>query len=178
MAKTKKFYGVAGTNGYGVYDDWGEVMRARLYIKEIKTQRFDNYEDAKEFAYDRFVLLQYGVKEFYQIDEITKLNWFYHKKVKDYHKFNKVKKTEPIYTEKSGRSFFERTRQEVIQSQNKVQICESVMPVLQQIQMTMVSEQTQSVLTPVRQMVKPFTIDVPKPAEAKMVKPFTVSIRA
>ena len=29
MAKTKKFYGVAGTNGYGVYDDWGEVMRAK-----------------------------------------------------------------------------------------------------------------------------------------------------
>ena len=97
--------------------------------------------------------------------------------MKDYHKFNKVKKTEPIYTEKSGRSFFERTRQEVIQSQNKVQICESVMPVLQQIQMTMVSEQTQSVLTPVRQMVKPFTIDVPKPTEAKLMKPFTISVK-
>ena len=51
------------------------------------------------------------------------------------------------------------------------------MPVLQQIQMTMVSEQTQSVLTPVRQMVKPFTIDVPKPTEAKLMKPFTISVR-
>lgn len=167
MSKTKKFYGVAGTNGYGVYDEWGAVMRARLYIKEITAQGFDNYEDAKEFAYDQFVLLQYGAKEFYQIDEITKLNWFYHKKVKE----NKSRNTA-----KPGHSFFERTRQEAIQSQKKVQICASVMAAPQPIQTPMVSERTQPVLTPVRQMVKPFTIDVPKQEKPKMVKPFTINV--
>lgn len=170
MAKTKKFYGVAGTNGYGVYDDWGEVMRARLYIKEIKVQRFDNYEDAKEFAYDQFILLQYGAKNFHQIDEITKLNWFYHKK---------VKKNKTRNTEKPGMSFFERNRQEIIQAQKQEQTYDSIMPVpqpiQQSIQMPMLLEQTQPVLTPVRQMVKPFTIDVSKPTESKMVKPFTIS---
>ena len=44
MAKQKNSNGSNRNQvAYGVYDDWGEVMRARLYIKEIKTQRFDNY---------------------------------------------------------------------------------------------------------------------------------------
>ena len=48
----KKFYAVAGTNGYGVYDDWGEVMRAKPHIKKFKNKGFDNYEEAEEFFTD------------------------------------------------------------------------------------------------------------------------------
>ena len=47
----------------------------------------------------------------------------------------------------------------------------------QPIQTPMVSERTQSVLTPVRQMVKPFTIDVPKQEKLKMVKTFTIDVQ-
>ena len=46
----------------------------------------------------------------------------------------------------------------------------------QPIHTPMVPERTQPVLTPVRQMVKPFTIDVPKQEKPKMVKPFTIGI--
>lgn len=88
----KKFYAVAGTNGYGVYDDWGEVMRAKPHIKKFKNKGFDNYEEAEEYAYAQFISLQYGADAFYQIDEITELNGFNCKKVKKYHKANKTKK--------------------------------------------------------------------------------------
>ena len=179
MAKTKKFYGVAGTNGYGVYDDWGEVMRAKPHIKKFKNKGFDNYEEAEEYAYAQFISLQYGADAFYQIDEITELNGFNCKKVKKYYKANKTKKNKVKKNEprKTGHSFFERNRQEVIQSQKKVQICEPVMSTSQPIQTPMVSERTQSVLTPVRQMVKPFTIDVPKQEKLKMVKTFTIDVQ-
>ena len=39
MAK-KRFYGVAGTNGYGVFDDYGKVLKSRPYVKGFMLKGF------------------------------------------------------------------------------------------------------------------------------------------
>ena len=36
----KKFYGIAGTNGYGVYDDYDKVLGSRKYVKGYKIKSF------------------------------------------------------------------------------------------------------------------------------------------
>lgn len=39
MAK-KRFYGVAGINGYGVYNDYGKVLESKPYIRGFKVKGF------------------------------------------------------------------------------------------------------------------------------------------
>lgn len=50
----KKFYGVAGTNGYGVYDNYSKVLKAREYIKGYKVKSFKNLGDAEAYAVDMY----------------------------------------------------------------------------------------------------------------------------
>lgn len=54
----KKFYGIAGTNGYGVYDDYEKVLKSRGYIKEYKVKSFKNLIDAKRYAVETYESLQ------------------------------------------------------------------------------------------------------------------------
>lgn len=76
----KKFYGVAGKNGYGVYDDYGKVLGTKPYVKEYKVKGFRKCEEAEEYAVDMYGELQYGASKFNVVNAIHKLNWFYYKK--------------------------------------------------------------------------------------------------
>lgn len=79
MAK-KRFYGVAGENGYGVYNNYEKVIKCQPYVRKFKVKGFDTFEHAKEFANDTYFRLQYGAQDFFHIDQISQLNWFYYSK--------------------------------------------------------------------------------------------------
>ena len=78
--KKNKFYSVSGCNAYGVFDSYEQVMVAQKYIGAFKCKRFDNFEDAKYEAEERFWNLQKDVFTEYEIQEIRRINWCYYKK--------------------------------------------------------------------------------------------------
>lgn len=76
----KKFYGVAGVNGYGVYDNYKGVLKNREYVKAHHVKGFQTYADAETYAYDTYNKLQEGQPDFYRIEKIDRTNWFFHRK--------------------------------------------------------------------------------------------------
>lgn len=48
--KKKKYYAVAGFNGYGVYDNYDKVLRSRKYITGFKEKVFYNRKTAWKYA--------------------------------------------------------------------------------------------------------------------------------
>ena len=45
-----KFYSVAGMNGLGVYSSWGKAEEASKYLSSVRYKKFDNFEDAADYA--------------------------------------------------------------------------------------------------------------------------------
>lgn len=80
MSKKIKFYGVAGVNAYGVYNDYGKVQEAQEYIRKFKVKSFQEFEDAKDWAEETYYELQGDSYYNYEIEEIKKLNWCYYRK--------------------------------------------------------------------------------------------------
>lgn len=78
MAK-KRFYGVAGTNGYGVFDDYGKVLKSRPYVKGFMLKGFPYCREAKMYAVDTYKQLVYGTAGVNSTYEIKRMNRFYHK---------------------------------------------------------------------------------------------------
>lgn len=76
----KKFYGIAGTNGYGVYDNYNKVLESRGYVKGYKVKSFKDLREAERYAVDTYKGLQNGASDFYKIDPLARLNWFYYQK--------------------------------------------------------------------------------------------------
>lgn len=76
----KKFYGVAGVNGYGVYDNYKGVLKNREYVKAHHVKGFQTYAEAETYAYDTYKKLQEGQPDFYRIEKIDRTNWFFHRK--------------------------------------------------------------------------------------------------
>lgn len=70
----RKYYGVAGTKGYGVYNNWYQARNARRYTPHYKVKGEKDFEKAKAFAKDKFDELQNGRKEGYYIEDITSEN--------------------------------------------------------------------------------------------------------
>ena len=96
MAK-KRFYGVAGTNGYGVYDDYNKVLEARPYIKGFMVKGFPYYKDAERYSIETYKRLVYGTIDVNGTYEIRRMNRFYRKNlvrgqknVRDYKKSGDV----------------------------------------------------------------------------------------
>ena len=78
--KKKKYYGVAGANACGVYDNYERVLEAKMYVAGFKCKKFDDYYDAKWWAentYDDYQDGYYGERR--EID-ICKLNWLHYRK--------------------------------------------------------------------------------------------------
>lgn len=73
------FYGVAGLNGYGVYDDYEKVLKTRPFVKKYKVKRFADFNQAEEYANEMYQSMQCDANKFYKIDSISDLNWFYRK---------------------------------------------------------------------------------------------------
>lgn len=76
----EKYYGVAGKNAYGVYDDYARVVKAKKYIAGFKCKSFRDFEEAKYWAEIAYEDMQIGVEEYYEIEELERLNWCYYRK--------------------------------------------------------------------------------------------------
>jgi hypothetical protein len=72
----KKYYGLAGKNGYGVYHDYDKLTEARIYIRASRIKGFDSFEEAKEWVEDQFWEMQ-PMFVSTSIENIKSLNWTY-----------------------------------------------------------------------------------------------------
>ncbi len=59
--KRKKWYGVYGFNGLGIYTDYQKLLDAHDYIRGGRIKSFPNQEEAEDFATDGFIRLNNGV---------------------------------------------------------------------------------------------------------------------
>ena len=75
----EKFYGVAGVNGYGVYNSYEKVMEAKIYLAKFHNKKFNDFEEAVSWAEEMYYELQQDIYK-YQIQRIEKLNWTYYRK--------------------------------------------------------------------------------------------------
>ena len=75
-----KYMGVAGINGYGVFVDTRALLKAKPYIKEYSVRFFTDFQRAVKWVKNQYNALQKTEQHQYQIDEITQLDWFYHRR--------------------------------------------------------------------------------------------------
>lgn len=75
----KKYYGVVGVNGYGIFDDYEKVLAVRKYLKKFKVKRDSNLEKIKTWTEDMYYELQENLSNF-AIEPIKNLNWVYYAK--------------------------------------------------------------------------------------------------
>lgn len=78
MAK-KRFYGVAGTNGYGVYNDYDKVLEAKPYVQGFRVKGFPYYREARTYATDTYKRLAYGRSDVCGTYDVRRMNRFYHR---------------------------------------------------------------------------------------------------
>ena len=75
-----KYIGVAGLNGYGVFLDSKTVLKTKPYVKEYRARFFTDVQRAIKWVTNQYNALQKTEQHQYQIDEITQLDWFYHRR--------------------------------------------------------------------------------------------------
>ena len=78
MAK-KRFYGIAGMNGYGVYNDYNKVLEAKPYVKGFKLKGFTYYKEARNYAVNTYKQLAYGTTDICGTYNVKRMNRFYRK---------------------------------------------------------------------------------------------------
>ena len=49
-----KWYAIYGSNGLGVYDDWGRAEKALKYLKKCNTKSFKTKSDATAYAIEMY----------------------------------------------------------------------------------------------------------------------------
>lgn len=75
----KRFYGVAGINGYGVYNDYERVLESRPYVRGFMVKGFPYYKEAERYAIDTYKQTVYGTTDINGRYEIRRVNRFYRK---------------------------------------------------------------------------------------------------
>ncbi len=70
--KKKRYHGVAGTNGYGVYDDHDSISISRHLIRSFTMKSSQDLDEAKAFAGDTYRYLQDETFGIYEIGEVEK----------------------------------------------------------------------------------------------------------
>lgn len=88
----KTYYAVHSENGFGVYQNYKEVMKSKAYLSKFNCKKFNNIDEAKQFAIAKY--------NEHQGDEILAianpnmplgLNWIaFRKEVISYNKSNQV----------------------------------------------------------------------------------------
>lgn len=76
----ENYYGVAGVNGYGVYDAYETAVVSKRYMPCWKIKKQKSFELAKEWAEQTYQDLQLNHWQGYKIEEIEKVNWVYYRK--------------------------------------------------------------------------------------------------
>lgn len=92
----RKYYGVAGTRGYGVYNNWNQAKSARRYTPHYKVKSEKDFDKAKEYAKDKFDELQNGRKDGFYIEDITSVNVFYTKRDMSYEEYREKMLIKPF----------------------------------------------------------------------------------
>lgn len=79
----RMYYGVAGSNGYGVYNNYNRMLDSRPFITAFTVKKFKDFDEAKVFALDEFARLRDGELGSYEIEELDEKNWLYRRKLID-----------------------------------------------------------------------------------------------
>lgn len=79
--KKKKYYGVAGVDGYGVYDDYDSILGAKPFITSVMIKEFGDFNEAKVFAVNTCEGLQDGTSDLYEIKKLDEKNKFYRREL-------------------------------------------------------------------------------------------------
>ena len=64
---SKKFYGVYGFNGGGVYTNWYRVEKGQKYVQGIKYKSFETQKEAVDFVIE-------GLTQNYKVGDFSQLN--------------------------------------------------------------------------------------------------------
>lgn len=78
--KQEVYYALSGSNAYGIFNNYEKAIASRLYVTKSNIKKFYDFEDAKEWAEDRFNEMQVPYLTGYKIKEIKKVNWCYFRK--------------------------------------------------------------------------------------------------
>ena len=92
----RKYYGVAGTRGYGVYTNWNQAKSARRHTPQYKVKGEKDFDKAKVYAKDKFDELQNGRKDRFYIEDITSVNVFYTKRDVSYEEYREKMFVKPF----------------------------------------------------------------------------------
>lgn len=75
----QKYYGVVGTNGYGVYTDYAKVKKACEYLRKSRVKGHKCFNDAREWVVEMCDEMQSDIGDS-SYEPIKKMNWTYYKK--------------------------------------------------------------------------------------------------
>ncbi|HJD47764.1 MAG TPA: hypothetical protein H9909_13055 [Candidatus Mediterraneibacter norfolkensis] len=81
MRRKRKFYAVAGFNGYGVYNDYDKVLDSKKYINGFKVKSFIDKGAALRYAEKTYYEMQIQRYHIFHPICLNKdyggMNWFY-----------------------------------------------------------------------------------------------------
>ena len=84
MAQRYHYYGMAGVNGYAVYEQYDLVLENRSKLKEVNTAGFYRFHEAKAWAEQRFLSLQAKYHaDSCQIPVIKETNKLYYREIRE-----------------------------------------------------------------------------------------------
>ena len=75
--KRKNYYAIAGSNGYGAYNNYEKVLKSREYVKKYKCKGCNTFEEAKEMAFQLFSEIRGPISVGKVLEPIVTMNWFY-----------------------------------------------------------------------------------------------------
>ena len=64
--KRKNYYALFGEDGFGIYENWEDVVEQRRFLRKCNAKGFDTAEDAFEYAKDQYNKLQKEPGNIYQ----------------------------------------------------------------------------------------------------------------
>lgn len=69
------YYGIAGSNGFGVYDDYDRMQKNRDFLSSPISKKFDSFYEAFEWARDIYNDGQAVDDAFYGASTDIRVNW-------------------------------------------------------------------------------------------------------
>lgn len=77
------YYAVYANGGFGVYNEYEQVLEIQRYLKGFKVKKYSSFEEACEQAIDGYNQMQQGMENYdciYLGTSKLRLNWTYYRK--------------------------------------------------------------------------------------------------
>lgn len=74
------YYGIAGNNGFGVYDDYNRMQKNRDFLSKPISKKFDSFYGAFEWAKAVYNDGQEVDDAFYGVSTDIRMNWLMFRK--------------------------------------------------------------------------------------------------